>query len=749
MPQPNMLMPNGAPPMQGGQGGGLTPPQMGGMPPPVPPMPPQQPQMPPPENQSYGGTQDFDLSQLLTETNIAEKLDEKRCEQIARDVCEGYDTDVNSRSDWERKYDEWLALAMQVREIKTFPWAGASNIKYPVLSTAAMQFAARAYPALIPANGQIVNYRVVGEDPQGQKAARAKRISQYMSWQLLDQMRDWEEDMDRMMIMLPIIGCAFKKTYWDSKHKRNSSHLVHAKDLVVNYWAKSLEDCERKTQKYRYTKRQLEEKMRAGIFLDIELPEPDTAGLQREDKLTGLVAGNDDDATPYFVLEQHTFCDLDDDGYAEPYVISVLKQDQKLLRISARWDSDGVKRDENGKIVCIYPVEYYTKYSFIPNPDGGFYDVGFGLLLGPLNESVNTLINQLVDAGTIANLQGGWISKGLRVKQGDQRFKPGEWKQVDAALDDLKKGIFPLPVKEPSSVLFQLLGTLVTSAKELASVAEIFTGKMPGQNTPAYTTKETVEQGMKVFTAIYKRCYRSFSKELKKLYRLNQVYKNQQEEASVTDSPMAANDFNGPDDDIVPAADPQASSMADKVQKARGLLELLQTGTLDPKAVVARVLEAMEIPNVAELQQKQPPPPPPEVQKMQMEGQMKQQEQQAKMKMAQDEHQLKMQEMQMELQIEQQKAEIELKLEQAKFEIEKARLQMEMQKFQMEMQQMGVESQMKQHVAQQDMAMQNQQHEQKMVQGEMSHIQKLEQTKEAAKAKPQGGVNGTKGTNPK
>src|SRR3972149_6903405 len=278
---------------------------------------------------------------LLREVNIAAKLDEEKRIAIGMDVKKGYETDLASRSEWEQKLDEWQKLALQVRETKTYPWPGASNVKYPILSTAAMQFAARAYPALVPANGNIVNYRAIGEDPGGQKAAKAKRVSQYMSWQVLEQMPDWEADMDRMMIMLPIIGCAFKKTYWSERLQINCSHLVHPKDLVVNYWAESLEKCERKTQVYMYSKRELLEKFRSGEFLEVELPNPSSENLPKQN-ITGMSAGEEDEATPYLCLEQHTFRDLDGDGYPEPYIITVLYQNAKLLRVSARWDSDGV-----------------------------------------------------------------------------------------------------------------------------------------------------------------------------------------------------------------------------------------------------------------------------------------------------------------------------------------------------------------------------------------------------------------------
>ncbi|MCI0529005.1 MAG: hypothetical protein L0Y56_16330, partial [Nitrospira sp.] len=362
-----------------------------------------------------------------------------------------------------------------------------------------------------------------------------------MNFQLMQDMEDWEEEMDRLLIQLPIVGCLFKKTYFDPIKKKNVSKLVGPKDLVVNYWAGSLEGAHRKTEIIPMTKNQVKSMQVAGIFLDKELQDP-TAWPKlpsKSDVHGNMSPAQADSATPYVILEQHTFLDLDDDGYQEPYIVTVEESSQEVLRIVARFDSDGIFKNEKGEVVCIEPVEYYTKYGFIPNPDGGFYDIGFGHLLGPLNESTNTLVNILIDAGHLSTLQAGFIGKGLRLKMGEERFKPGEWKAVNATGDDIKKQLFPLPTPAPSEVLFKLLGMLIESGRELASVAEIFTGKMPGQNTPATTTQATIEQGMKVFTAIYKRTYRALAKEFQKLFRLNSLYdENFQKAQLVLDEPI-------------------------------------------------------------------------------------------------------------------------------------------------------------------------------------------------------------------
>ncbi|MFN7883650.1 MAG: co-chaperone GroES, partial [bacterium] len=526
---------------------------------------------------------------------------------------EGFTHDLQSREEWDRHIDEWIKLAKQTIEPKTYPWPRASNVKYPLLSTAAMQFAARAYPSLVPANGRVVNAKAIGKDPTGQKSQVAEAVSLYMSWQLLREMDGWEEEMDKLLIMLPIVGTMFKKTYWDPMNEKNCSKLVLPKNLVVNYWAKSLKDAERISEILEMSPRKVKERQQSKLWLDVDLgeaPQPETKKPNSPSV--------QDETTPYTIIEQHTFLDLDEDGYKEPYIVTFHKESKKVLRIAARFDETTISIADDGSLRKIEPIQYYTKFGFIPNPDGGFYDIGFGVLLGPINESVNTLINQLVDAGALNNLQSGFLGKGLRLRMGETRFQPGEWKVVNSTGDDLKKQIVPMPSKEPSNVLFQLMGALITSGKELASVAEIFVGKTPGQNTPATTTMATIEQGMKVFTAVYKRIYRALNEEFEKLARLNYLYVNPATYVDVVDMEVNPTDFDLKLNNIFPGADPTAVSQTEKLLKAQGLMELLPSGVLDPVKVVMRILDAQEQPNWEELlhpqvaQTGQLPPPPPD-----------------------------------------------------------------------------------------------------------------------------------------
>ena len=655
------------------------------------------------------------IEKILSSVNLAEDLTDEQLISIANLAVDGFDTDKTSRKPWEDDLKTWTELALQIAQEKTFPWPNAANIKYPLLATAAMQFAARAYPTLVPSDGKVVKCKVIGYDMDGQKASRAERISKHMSYQVIDEMEEWEEDMDKLLLTLPIAGTCFKKTYWDSTKQRNCSKLVLPKSLVVNYYCRSLDDAERITEVFYMSRRQVKERQNRKLYLDLDLGDP---VIDSSDDLTTSVNKTfqkdttEDETTPYTILEQHTYLDLDEDGYSEPYVVTVEYNSRKVLRIVPRFTEDDVLVDEKKKVVSIDAIQYYTKYSFIPNPDGGFYDIGFGRLLGPLNNSANTLINQLVDAGSLSNLQAGFIGKGLRIKMGESRFQPGEWKSVNAVGDDLKKQIFPLPVREPSQVLFNLLDLLLKSGKELASVAEIFVGKMPGQNTPATTTMATIEQGMKVFTAVYKRIYRSLTSEFRKIYRLNRTYLNPEQEVSVLDQPIQQSDYSGPEDDIVPAADPNAVSSQEKQAKVQAIMQILQLGTIDPMWATQKYMEAHEIMDWQQGVRQQQPQPDPKMEAIKAKAQVDQQK----------------------AMIDMQVAEHKMKLEQAtkeqELQMKAAQVNQELQSKQM---QAVLDSKLAQATAHQKMQMDAASTQQKLVQSHVTHQQQMQHQAEAAK----------------
>lgn len=668
----------------------------------------------------------MDINSSLDNLNVADSIDQNELDKIGQKVVLDFDADEESRSDWLDRVEDWVKLATQVSQQKSYPWANASNVKFPLLATAAMQFAARAYPSLVPGPNMVTGV-VKGKDVDGQQFERAKRVGRHMSYQLLYEMPEWEEEMDKLCLIIPIVGCAFKKTYYDPLNERNVSELVMAQDLAVNYWAKSLDTASRKTHIIYRNANEIQERINAGIYLNVDLKEPIPYNSfnRVSSETTGTKEPSEDDDTPYTLLEQHTWFDLDGDGYKEPWIITVEYSTQKVLRIVPRFDEKGIVRNGD-KIVRIKPVEYFTKFPFIPNPDGGIYDLGFGLLLGGINNSINTLINQLIDAGTLNNLQSGFIGRGIRVRGGNLRFSPGEWKQADFTGEDISKNIFPLPTKEPSKVLFELFGLLNSSGEKLASIMEIATGKLPGQNTPATTTMASVEQSLKIFTAIYKRLYRALTKEYEKLYRLNSLNLDSELYFTLNMDPsnpgltekIGQMDYN---EDIIvkPNADPNVVSEAQELGRAQGLLELVQLGTVNVQAATKRILEAQKQVNIAELMAPNPPQPNPQEQEMQM----KQQEMAMKMQMEQEKAALKSKEAEFKMMMEAQKGKMDLTMKQMELQLKEAEQQMKLKHEQ-------INHTMKMHQTSQQMQIADQQNAQKVELNQATHEQNMKMAKE-------------------
>lgn len=701
-------------------------------------------QAPAPQGDTEADHLDFALSQA----NLAKKWRDKEddegnniLEKMGAEIVQGYMDDEQSRSDWMEQNEEWLKLALLLRENKTFPWPKASNVKYPLVATAAMQFSARAYPALVPNDGNIVKAKVVRKDKQGLFQQKAIRVALHMSYQIMCKMPNWEEDMDKLLMTMAISGICFKETFHSGIANAHVSQLVYPEDLCVNYHAKSLEKAYRKTRILRFNANEVKAKVQnSEEFLDVELgnPEYNESSEPKKPLVTKDDPSQVDKSTPYTFLACHTFWDLDGDGYEEPYIITVHKESKQVVKIVARWDSDGVTRGEKDSIIHIKPVEYFTAFPFIPNPDGSIYALGFGTLLGPLNESSNTLINLLIDGGVLNTLSGGFIGKNLRIKMGQMQIRPGQWQVVNASGEDMQKSFYPIPTKEPSDTLFQLLQMLITSGNQLASIAEIFVGKMPGQNTPATTTQETIQQGMAVFTAIYKRVYRSLAQEFKKVFRLNRITPGIiDEEMYYSGEQLQESDYDGTEDYIIPGADPTGDSSTVRLMKLQQVGQLLQMGTIDPMAYTMRFLEAQDIPNYQELIAKpQPPQPDPEekkieaeMQMMQMEGEIKQQEAQMDMQLAQQ-----------KLELEKALAELKIQIEQAKLEFKQTESAMKLQGQQQEQEMNMVAQVNEQRFAEQkmqsDLKMTQAKNEQTLQQNDAIGEQKVKQAKAQAAAKP-------------
>lgn len=514
--------------------------------------------------------------------NIAEELTENQLRTIGQRCLQEFEADKGTRADWEKTCEEGLKLAKQVTEEKNWPWDGAANVKFPLLSEAAISFSARAYPELVA--GEVVKAEVIGNDPQGLKAARATRVSKFQTWQLRYQMPYWDDDTDKLLVMLPLVGNVFRKVYKDPQ-KGAQARLVRAQDFVVNHLAKSMEHLRRETEMMVFYGNEAETKFRTGEWKRVELTSDRKEGVPDADK-------------PYSILEQHRWLDLDEDGFEEPYIVTLHETSGSVLRIVARFTPDDVTINQAGEVADITAERYYTQYSFIPNPDGGLYAVGFCNLLYPIAESINTVLNQLLDAGTLANTQGGLIAKGIRIKSGQMSIAPGEWKFVDSTGQTLKDSIFPLPVREPSTVLFQLLGLLIESGKSLANLKDVLAGNMPNANVPATTVLAMIEQGQKVYSGIYKRIYRAMGLEFKSVFKINAKSAQSdraflQKYATVLDDPQASPaDFNSQDYDVCPVADPSVSSQTQRLARAQVLMPIAQVPGMKQDEIITEYLSA-------------------------------------------------------------------------------------------------------------------------------------------------------------
>jgi chaperonin GroES len=566
---------------------------------------------------------------LVNSPNLTGEFAEDDLKAIGRAVKEGYTLDKDSRREWELRCEAAFNLALQLQEAKSFPWPGSSNVKFPLVTIAAIQWHSRAYPLLLQ-GPDIVKARVVGPDPDGQVRARAQRVSNYMSYQLLEDSPSWEEETDRALLQIPIVGCAFKKTYYSALEGRNNSDLVSAKDLVINYWAKSVETAQRKTHYIPLTRNDVYERVRSGTFRDVleeswyhNPRQPQTGNPQPDSRTGQRPPSRLDETTPLFALEQHVRLDLDGDGYAEPYVITVEEISGEVLRIIANFEEDGIQWTDPMKpwksdILRIREDQYFTKYSFIPSPDGGIYDVGFGILLGPINHTVNTLINQLVDAGTLATTAGGFLGRGVKIRGGEYSFRPFGWQRVDSTGEDLHKGIYPFPIREPSNVLFQLLGLLVDYTNRISGATDIMVGENPGQNTPAQTSQLMAEQGSKINSAIFKRVWRGLRAEYQKLYKLNRRHTPVMGMAYGEKSGwISGKDFDGPEEAIRPAADPNLASDGQAVQKAMLVKQQsMTTGGYNKDEVERALLRAAKVESIDTIfpgSDKIPAPPHPKV----------------------------------------------------------------------------------------------------------------------------------------
>lgn len=565
------------------------------------------------------------LKPLIESKNVAELLDDRELEKIAGQLCEEIQNDENSRQEWTNQMKEALAIARQDIQGKSYPWHNASNVKIPLILNGCIQFNSRIGPEIIQGN-KIVNVSVMRPDPTDEISSIAYKQSRHMSYQLIEIVKNWIPDTDKLLMTLPLLGTVYRKTYFDSIRRQPRVDLCLPDDIVLDQSCSALEYAERVTHKLDLSVNQIIERMRAGIYK--EYPMEDLLQSQLNDTSQKFdeknIASQQSHAyisknIPQNCCECHCWLDLDDDYYLEPYIVLFHEASKKILRIKARYDEKSWIKDD-GKIVGIEAKNYFTDYHFMPSPDGAFMGLGFGQFLYPLNEAVNSITNKLIDAGHLANLQCGFIAKALKVAKGAESFEPGEWKIINSPSgQSLANSIMPLPVKEPSQTLFNLLQFLLQSARELASTSEPMQGQLPPPNTPATTVLAVLQQGQKVYSSVFHRLYQGLKKEYEKLYDLNaqylpasETYKLAKESGMVERKQYDKKEYG-----VFPVADPNIASDTERLTKLQALWNIKDDPNINEREVVSRYVELLRIPDPEKVLNPPPDPnapPPPEEQ---------------------------------------------------------------------------------------------------------------------------------------
>jgi hypothetical protein len=507
--------------------------------------------------------------------NLAEFIGDNTLDELGSKLYDQYTEYKESRGDWEQSYREGLELLGFKYERRTEPFRGASGVNHPVLAEAVTQFQAQAYKELLPANGP-VRAQILG-DVNPQKQDQANRVKDFMNYQIMDQMKEYEPEFDQMLFYLPLSGSTFKKVYYDDLLGRAVSKFVPADDLIVPYSATSLDDTDAIIHVVKISENDLRKQQVAGFYRDIDLGKPPVTENQLEDKkleLEGISKDGQEDQ--YTLLEIHT--DLDLEGYEDegedgeptgiklPYIVTIAQSNNKILSIRRNYQpTDPLKKK----------IQYFVQFKFLPGT--GFYGFGLIHMIGGLTRTATAALRQLLDAGTLANLPAGFKSRGIRVRDDAQPLQPGEFRDVDAPGGNIRDQFMPLPFKGPDATLLQLMGVVVNAGQRFASIADAQVGDM-NQNAAVGTTVALLERGSRVMSAIHKRLYVGLKQEFK---LLSEVFKTYLPPVYPYDVPGASREIKVQDFDdridILPVADPNIFSQTQRISMAQTQLQLAQS----------------------------------------------------------------------------------------------------------------------------------------------------------------------------
>jgi hypothetical protein len=527
------------------------------------------------------GTAGFDA-------NLADEMPEGDLQEVADDILDMIRIDKNSRKDWERTYKEGLELLGLRIDDRTEPWEGACGVYHPILSESVVKFQSETIIETFPPNGP-VKTKIIGKVTR-EKEQAAARVKDDMNYELTEKMVEYRSEHERLLWSLPIAGSAFKKVYFDPVLGRPMAMFVPAEDIIVPYGASDLISAPRIAHRMKKTPNQLRKLQVSGFYRDIDISEPsrETNELQEQkDEETGMSYSEDD---RYLIYEVHIDYDLpgfeDDDGIALPYVITIVSSGE-VLSIRRNYLEDDPAREKR---------LHFSHYNYIPG--FGFYGFGLIHLVGGFAKSATSILRQLVDAGTLSNLPGGFKSKDLRVKGDDTPIAPGEWRDVDVTGVTIKDSIVPLPYKEPSRTLYELLGTIVTEGRKFASVADLKVGDMSNQ-APVGTTLAILERALKVMSAVQARVHAAMKIEFKLISALVRDYTPSVYLYEV-DGPQRAKQSDYDTTEIIPVSDPNASTMAQRVVQYQAALQLAQSAPqlYDLGELHRQMLEVLGIRNV-------------------------------------------------------------------------------------------------------------------------------------------------------
>jgi hypothetical protein len=531
--------------------------------------------------------------------NLAEEMDEGELTELAGDLIGEYQEDTSSRKDWIQTYVDGLELLGMKVEDRTEPWPGACGVYHPMLSEALVKFQAETMMETFPAQGPVRTQIIGRETPEKRDAAT--RVKDDMNFQLTEVMVEYRPEHERMLWGLGLAGNAFKKVYYDPSLERQVSMFVPAEDIVVPYGASSLEVAERVTHVMRKTPNELRKLMVGGFYKDVELTDPQDTFDEVEKKIAekmGFRASTDE---RYKILEMHVDLDLpgyedkDDDGeptgIALPYVVTIEKQTQTVLAIRRNWHpEDDTKQKRN----------HFVHYSYVPG--FGFYAFGLIHLIGAFAKSGTSIIRQLVDAGTLSNLPGGFKTKGLRVKGDDTPISPAEFRDVDVASGTIKDNIMTLPYKEPSQVLYSLLGTIVEEGRRFASAADLKISDMSAQS-PVGTTLAILERTLKVMSAVQARIHFAMKREFQLLKNIIRDYTPEDYSYEPVDGSRRIKQSDYDQCDVIPVSDPNAATMSQKVVQYQAVMQLAATAPqlYDLPYLHRQMLEVLGMKNAGKL----------------------------------------------------------------------------------------------------------------------------------------------------